>query len=151
MRRFIVAAAVTAVAAAGTVVGLQATAGAAYVPPLRIMKVQYDSPGTDTRSNASLNAEWVLLRNVSLKPINIVGWTLRDAQNHVYTFGSLVLGSGKTVYVHTGKGTNATGHSYWNSGNYIWNNDGDKAILRNPKAVTQTCTWTSTGSGALNC
>ncbi|HET6529553.1 MAG TPA: lamin tail domain-containing protein [Actinoplanes sp.] len=53
------------------------------------------------------------------------------------------LGAGKRVYLHTGKGTDAQ-HRYQGSGNYIWNNTGDTAYLRNAAGKTiDTCTWKS--------
>ena len=33
--------------------------------------------------------------------------------------------------VHTGSGSNTARHRYWRSDAYIWNNDGDRATLRN--------------------
>jgi hypothetical protein len=46
------------------------------------------------------------------------------------------------LWLHTGKGTNTTTNRYWGSGNYIWNNNGDAAYLRNAsgKAV-DNCSW----------
>lgn len=134
-----------------TVVGLPSAADAATGPAVRIVKIQYDSPGADTRSAASLNAEWVALRNVTTGRVSLSGWTLRDAQNHVYAFGNLTVAAGATVYVHTGRGRNAAAHRYWGSGNYVWNNTGDTAILRDPKRVVQTCGWRSTGRGTVTC
>ncbi|MFN2537747.1 MAG: lamin tail domain-containing protein, partial [Mycobacteriales bacterium] len=90
-----------------------------------IGKTYYDSPGSDTRTNTSLNAEWVTIKNVSSTARSLQGWTLRDASGHVYTFGTFTLGGGKSVVIHTGKGTNTTTHRYWGSGSYIWNNTGD--------------------------
>jgi hypothetical protein len=34
-------------------------------PPIRLSKVQYDSPGVDDGSNHSLNAEWVQIINTT--------------------------------------------------------------------------------------
>ena len=137
MRRIVGSAVVGLMVAAGVVAGMQPAAAAG--PAVRIVKVQYDSPGADTRSTASLNAEWVALRNMTGARVNLSGWTLRDAQNHVYTFGNLTVAARATVYVHTGRGTNTAAHRYWGSGNYVWNNTGDRAILRNRTAVAQTC------------
>jgi hypothetical protein len=135
---------------AGIVLGLPQPAGAA-TPAVRIVKVQYDSPGPDTRTNASLNAEWVALRNTTARTVTVTGWTLRDAQNHVYALGTLTLGARATVYVHTGKGTRTAAHRYWGSGNYVWNNTGDKAILRDAAGRTlQTCSW-GRGAGSVSC
>ncbi|MET9020944.1 lamin tail domain-containing protein [Actinopolymorpha sp. NPDC004070] len=97
---------------------------------IRFGKIQYDSPGSDNRSNKSLNAEYVVVRNIGTTSVNLRGWTVRDAQRHVYTFGSFTLKRGA----------------------YIWNNTGDTATLRSGSAATQdTCRWTKAGSGAINC
>jgi Lamin Tail Domain len=146
MRRWVLG-----VVTALTAVGLQSGAGAATGPAVRIVKVQYDSPGADTRSAASLNAEWVALRNVTRSKVSLSGWTLRDAQNHVYAFGALTVAAGATVYVHTGPGRGTAAHRYWGSASYVWNNSGDTATLRDPKRVVQSCRWRSTGTGSVTC
>lgn len=150
MQRLLASAVVGLVTAAGAAVVAQGSAGAAAAP-VRIVKVQYDSPGADTRSTASINAEWVALRNVTGAKVNLSGWTLRDAQNHVYTFGNLTVAARATVYVHTGKGTGTAAHRYWGSGNYVWNNTGDTAILRSRTGVVQTCTWKKAAPGSISC
>ncbi|WP_202805881.1 lamin tail domain-containing protein [Actinopolymorpha alba] len=115
-------------------------------------RIQYDSPGSDTGSNASLNAEWVVLKNVGSRAVSLRGWTVRDAQRHVYTFGTFTLNSGASVTLHTGTGTNSSTHRYWGSRAYIWNNSGDTATLKTASGTTaDTCAWTSTGSGYKNC
>jgi hypothetical protein len=121
-------------------------AQAAATPAVQITKAQYDSPGSDTRSNTSLNNEWVRLTNTTSKPIQLKGWTVRDKANHVYTFATAyTLGAGRRVYVHTGKGTNSrpdAQHVYWQSGNYIWNNTGDTITVRsNTGRAVDTCTY----------
>ena len=122
------------VAATGVVATGTGTSSAATVPPsVRFTMIQYDSPGRDNRSAASLNAEWVRIANTTSAAVQRQGWTIRDRADHVYTFGSYRLGSGRQVLVHTGKGTNSRPdpqHRYWQSGNYIWNNDTDAATLR---------------------
>jgi hypothetical protein len=119
---------------------------------IQFRRIQYDSPGSDNRTNASLNAEYVVLKNVTTRNISITNWTVRDAANHVYKFGTFTLGAGKSVTLHTGKGTNSSTHRYWGSGNYVWNNTGDTATLKTPSGTTAyTCKWTSVGSGYKNC
>ncbi|MCY1139131.1 lamin tail domain-containing protein [Actinoplanes sp. Pm04-4] len=116
-----------------------ATPALAAEAPVYFSRIYYDSPGKDTRSNASLNAEWFRLSNSTKKAIQLKGFTVRDAANHVYTFGPYVLNPGKSVTVHTGKGTNgkpAATDRYWGSGNYIWNNTGDTATLRSATGKT---------------
>lgn len=52
---------------------------------LRIYKIYYDSPGSDTRSNTSLNAEYVQVKNSTSRGVSLKGWTVSDASNHRYT------------------------------------------------------------------
>ncbi|MEU7615533.1 lamin tail domain-containing protein [Micromonospora rifamycinica] len=120
----------------------------AATPAVQITKVYYNSPGTDNRSNTSLNAEYVKLTNRRSTTLNLKSWTLRDKSNHVYTFsGDFRLAKGASVYLHTGKGTNTAAHRYWGSGNYIWNNTGDTAYLRNSAGTgIDSCSWGSKGS-----
>ncbi|MFD6752722.1 lamin tail domain-containing protein [Micromonospora gifhornensis] len=125
----------------------------AATPAIEITKVYYDSPGTDNRSNSSLNAEYVKLTNRRSSTINLKNWTLRDKANHVYKFsGNFKLGKGKSVIIRTGKGKNTASTRYWGSGNYIWNNTGDTAYLRNASGKQiDKCSWSKKGKGYTNC
>ena len=110
--------------------------------PITISGVQYDSPGSDLGGNRTLNAEWVRLTNRGSRATTLTGWTLRDRANHVYRFGTFRLGAGKSVVIHTGRRTNTAAHRHWRSGWYIWNNDGDRAGLKNRAGTTvSTRTW----------
>ncbi len=122
------------------------------VGSVQFTRAQYNSPGTDTGSNTSLNNEWVRLTNKTKSTMNLKGWTVRDAANHVYTFTSTFnLGAGKSVTLHTGKGTNTSANRYWARTGYIWNNGGDTAILRTAAGKTiDSCKW-GNGSGVTNC
>jgi hypothetical protein len=122
-----------------------ATANPVPIPPVSFSRIYFDSPGPDNRSNTSLNAEWVRLTNNTTKAIQLTGWTVRDASNHVYPFPAIDrLGAAKSVVIHTGKGTDGRGSDgkpdgtqrYWQSGNYIWNNTGDTATLKNATGGT---------------
>ena len=115
---------------------------------IQINEIYYNSPGTDTGSNSSLNAEWVRITNHASTSRSLGGWKLKDAQNHVFTFPSgFRLAAGASVKVHSGKGTNSGGHRYWGQAWYVWNNSGDKATLRsNTGAILASCSWGSTGS-----
>jgi hypothetical protein len=109
---------------------------------VRIGTVQYNSPGSDTGSNASLNAEWVRITNHSSVTKTLTGWTLRDTSSHVYKFGTFKLGAGKSVRIHTAKGSNTSADRYWGKGWYVWNNTHDKAILKNSAGTTvSTRSW----------
>jgi hypothetical protein len=119
---------------------------------VKISRIYYNSPGTDTRTNASLNAEYVNITNISSVTRVITGWTIRDAANHIYKFPSTSIPAGRTVTLHTGKGTNSGYQRYWQSGAYIWNNDKDTAYLRNAAgAAIFTCSYNSTAVAYKNC
>ncbi|MFE2098697.1 MULTISPECIES: lamin tail domain-containing protein [unclassified Streptomyces] len=93
---------------------------------------QYDSPGSDTRSNTSLNNEWINIHNGTSSAVQLKGWSVEDTAGHRYVLPSYRIGAGRTVKLHTGRGTNTAGHLYWGSGNYIWNNTQDMAFLFKP-------------------
>ena len=104
---------------------------------LQFAMIQYDSPGRDDRSNASLNAEWISVVNNGRRGMNLRGYTIEDRANHVYTFGNVWLdGNGGRVRVATGFGRANGNVVHWNSRNYIWDNDGDTAVLTNPRGNT---------------
>jgi len=119
---------------------------------LQFQKIYYNSPGSDTGSNTSLNAEWVQIKNVTSTTKYLTGWTVRDTAGHVYKFPTTRVAAGDVVRLHTGKGTNTTRHRYWGRSWYVWNNTGDKAILRRPDGtLADTCAWYSSGLGHRYC
>ena len=129
--------------------GLAAPASAA--PAIQITSVHYDSPGPDTRSNASLNGEWVKIKNTSRKARALTDWTLLDRSGHLYVFGRFTLKPGKSVTVHTGRGSNTATHRYWGYRAYVWNNTGDEALLFNRNGGrVDSCAW-GRGSGLVYC
>ncbi|KUJ68113.1 hypothetical protein ACZ90_21755 [Streptomyces albus subsp. albus] len=145
----------TLAAAAALTVGLLPAASAqpaAHQSGLHLGYIQYDSPGRDTRSNASLNAEWVNIHNNSRSVIQLKGYKLRDDTGYTYTFGSYKIGAGKTVKVRTGRGSDAAGVVYWGRTNYVWNNTSDKARLIKPNGdLRDSCGWTTRDNGTRNC
>ncbi|WJV49123.1 lamin tail domain-containing protein [Streptomyces flavofungini] len=146
----------TAVLAATAVTAPLLVAAPATAAPhqggLHLGYIQYDSPGRDTGSNSSLNAEWVNIHNNTRSTIQLKGYKLKDNTGFTYTFGSYKIGAGKTVKVRTGKGTNASGVRYWGRGSYVWNNTSDKARLLKPSgAQLDSCSWTTRDRGTKNC
>jgi hypothetical protein len=130
---------------------LIATPAQAAPATVYIYKVYFDSPGTDRGSNSSLNAEYVVIRNGDNVSHSISGWTVRDKAGHVYKFGSLRLGAGKQAIIHTGDGTSyttsASRHLYWGREWYVWNNTGDKVILRRADgSLKDTSSYSGAGS-----
>jgi hypothetical protein len=128
------------------------TASGAATPPVKIYKVQYDSPGSDSGSNTSLNTEWVMLKNTTSTNRSLSGWTLRDKTGYTYRFPTFTLKAGATVTVRTGKGTATSTQRYYNRTWYVWNNTGDTAYLRDSNGyLKHSCSWSSLGGGYKYC
>jgi len=136
-------------------IGLRSTSGggdSGSTSGARISAVYFDSPGADTGSNSSLNAEWVRITNVTSSAKSLTGWTLRDASSHVYAFPSFSLPAGASVKVHTGSGSDTGSDLYWNAGYYIWNNSGDTAVLRNGGGTrVDSCAYSSSADPEAFC
>ncbi|WP_432074930.1 lamin tail domain-containing protein [Streptomyces wuyuanensis] len=106
-----------------------------------IGQVQYDSPGRDDRSNRSLNAEWVEVRNTGRHAVNLRGYTLSDRDGNRYRFDNLRLNGRSSVRVHTGIGRDTRTDVYQDRRNYVWDNR-DTATLRNDRGrVIDTKSW----------
>ncbi|MBY8881587.1 lamin tail domain-containing protein [Actinacidiphila acidipaludis] len=104
--------------------------------------IQYDSPGRDNRTKASLNAEWVTVVNIGRAGVNLSGWTLSDESHHTYRFTRLWLAGHTAVRVHTGIGHDTAANVYQDRRNYVWNNDHDTATLRdNHGRIADTKSW----------
>ncbi|HLM21865.1 MAG TPA: lamin tail domain-containing protein [Propionibacteriaceae bacterium] len=143
---------IVGVAVCGVAAATFIPASAEAASAIQLGKIYYNSPGSDTGSNTSLNAEYVVIKNTGTTNRSLTGWTLRDAQGHVYKFGTFTLYAGKSVTVHTGKGSNTASHRYMQRGWYVWNNTGDKATVRRADGVwIDSCSWTSSGLGYKYC
>lgn len=133
--------AATGVAAA--ILPLAATPAQAATPVVEIVKVFYDSPGSDRGGNASLNGEYAVLRNTTRKSIQLERWILRDKTGYKYRFPRFTLRPGKTVTVRSGQGTDTRTTLYWGRKWYVWNNDGDRASLYRGSDLKKidACDW----------
>ncbi|MGW7519331.1 lamin tail domain-containing protein [Streptomyces sp. NPDC054796] len=141
-----------AAAGAAAVLALTLAAPAQAASAVQFRYFRYDSPGSDRGGNSSVNAEYFTLKNVSSRSVSLKGYTVKDSAGYKYTFGTFTLKSGKSVRVHTGKGTNKSTDRYWGRSWYVWNNSGDKATLRSASGSSlDTCSWSRTGSGYKNC
>lgn len=129
------AAALVPIALTTAALAVAAEPASAAVPPIRITQIQYDSPGTDTGSNASLDTEWVRITNTTAQNRSLTGWTLRDKQGFTFRFPTFTLKARASVYVFTGKGAATTTKRYYNRTWYVWNNTGDSAYLRDSRGV----------------
>ena len=112
---------------------------------IKITKVYFDSPGSDTGGSSSLNAESIRLKNTGSSARSLSGWTVRDVANHVYRFGTFTLARGTRHRPH-GQWLHTGSHRYWRSGWYIWNNDGDTAKLKNSSGtLIDRCSYSGAG------
>jgi hypothetical protein len=85
--------------------------------------------------------EYVEIKNVDGHTIQLFNWTLRDNQNHVYTFPGFEIQPNQVCRVYTNEShPESCGFSYHNSA-AIWNNSGDCAFLKNAQGqlVSQKC------------
>jgi LysM repeat protein len=69
------------------------------------------------------------------RAVRMEGWTLTDAQENVYTFPNLFLGTGGSVRVHTGPGSNSATDLYWGLDAPVWGEPGDVATLRDESGL----------------
>ena len=118
---------------------------------MRLAKVQFDPSGDDDLTNASLNREWVQIRNFGAKPWTLTGWSIRDVTGFKFKFPEgFTVQPGATVTIHTGSGANRALHLYWGQGSYIWNNTGDKATFKNASGkVVDTCAYDGDGASVI--
>jgi Lamin Tail Domain len=153
MRKIVTSLLAVIVVAAGLIaVESQQASAASYC--VQIFRIYYNSPGTDTGSNTSLNAEFITLHNRCSTARPLTNWIIRDSgPNHTYTFGTYTLGAGAYVRVHTGKGTNTATDRYWGLGWYVWNNDKDAAYLRDypNRTLIDYCSYTGPDPGWIYC
>jgi len=120
-----------------------------------ITAVYYD-PGPGSDPLAQLNQEYVVLRNNSARAIRLTGWKMHDIPRagvvHTYRFPKFRLRPGKTVRIHTGKGSRTRTDLYWGRSDYVWGDDSDKVTLQNRAgAVIDTCTWLATSTSPKFC
>jgi Lamin Tail Domain len=79
----------------------------------------------------TLNAEWVVVRNVGTDSLNLSGWQLKDSDRNVFVFPNLTLNGGGAVQIHTIAGTNTVIDLYWGLSKPVWES-GEEAQLLDP-------------------
>jgi Lamin Tail Domain len=72
------------------------------------------------------------------QPVSLTGWTLRDRSRHVYTFGTYTLRAHGSVQIRTGKGHNTQRNRFHRRSWYVWNNNGDRATLKNASGIVKS-------------
>ncbi|MEV0182822.1 lamin tail domain-containing protein [Streptomyces sp. NPDC050625] len=144
MRTLRIRAALPALAGAALLTGTLLSSPAEAAGGVIIHHVWFDSPGSDTGSNTSLNGEWVQIKNTSGSAISLRGWILKDASNHKYVFPNVKIGAGKYMKIHTGKGTDTASNKYQGRRAYVWNNTSDTATLTKASGTkVDSCSWTT--------
>ena len=103
--------------------------------------VQYDSPGRDNRTAASLNAEWVTVVNTGRQAVNLSGWTLSDADHHSYRFTHLRLAGHASARVHTGTGRDTATNVYQDRRVHVWDSRDTATLRDNHNRVADTKSW----------
>ena len=93
-----------------------------------------------------------MFKNTSRVAIRMKGWKVLSApstDNQRYVFPRAKLRPGHTLTLYTGKGSNGPGKRYWGATSPAWNNDGDKAVLKNAAGTTvDTCQYAGGGTTA---
>jgi Lamin Tail Domain len=119
---------------------------------IRISRISYNSPGPDTGSKQSLNAESIRLTNRGRSVRQLRGWRITDADGHAYRFGRLRLRPRGSVTVHTGPGRDTARDRYWSRRGYIWDNNRDLARLRKASgALADQCRYDDSHASHLRC
>jgi hypothetical protein len=113
---------------------------------IKITRIHYAQKGTD------LDTEYIVFKNTSGSTIQMKGWKVvskPSSDNQHYFFPRTSVAPGASVTLYTGHGTNTSGKRYWNANGPRWDNDGDKAVLKNARpTVVDTCQYAGGGTTA---
>ena len=143
---------IASLVATGMILSPSSQPSASAASCVGIHRIYYNSPGTDTGSNTSLNAEWIQLRNRCSTSRSLTNAKIKDAAGHTYTFGTYTLRAGKYVKVHTGKGSNTATNRYQGRSWYVWNNDKDTAYLSNASGTRlDSCSYNNRSASSVYC
>lgn len=130
----------------GLVVPVLVASPASAAVHVRITKIHYGQTGTN------LDTEYIVIKNTGSQSIHLSGWKLISApssDNQHYLFPATTLAAGAQVTVYTGHGTDSAGKRYWNASGPRWDNDGDKALLRNVGGtLIDSCQYAGGGTTA---
>ncbi len=111
-----------------TVLGGVLASHAEAAGAIRIKVIDFDPPGRDAES---LNEEFVVIKNLGERSRSLRGWTLHDQhRQHYYRFIDVRLRPGDRLKLHTGTGADRGVHRYWDKRVPVWDNNGDRAVLR---------------------
>ncbi|HSB70748.1 MAG TPA: lamin tail domain-containing protein [Candidatus Methylomirabilis sp.] len=91
---------------------------------VRLTHIEYNPEGRD------IGGEYVLVRNLGTRPVDMTGWTLHDEAHNTFVFPAFSLAPGASARVWSGRGSDTMTDLYWGRGVAVWNNIGDKGYLR---------------------
>jgi len=73
--------------------------------------LNHDAEGDD---NTNLNGEWIKIKNISGRTVDISKWWLRDSGLNFFRFeNSTILSDNEELFIYGGTGTNTTNKLYW--------------------------------------
>ncbi len=140
---------------------------AAGAPALGLVTIAFDPPGEDRKPepNRDLNKEFVVIKNSSSRARSIGGWRVHDrGRRFVFLFSrESRLGPGDRVVLHTGRGKSvvavscngacvATHHLYLGLAEYVWDNGGDTATLRDHRGrIVEQCRYRARAESPARC
>jgi hypothetical protein len=111
-----------AVLIAGAILAVGISPASASGHPVRFVSIQADPPGTDDGTNAGLNEECVVVKNLSDHAVRMGRYAIAIGTKE-YDFPSgFTLQPGSKVRVHTGKGTDARHDVYRGRTKYAYPN-----------------------------
>ena len=107
---------------------------AASASPLTVVEIRADAPGND---HEHLDEEAVVFGNAGDAPLDVGGWTVRDAAGHVYRVPAdvTIAPDGRLTLV-TGSGADDGDTLYWGRDTAVWNNGGDTVVVRDDDGAT---------------
>ena len=142
----------TAVAPSGASPGGTVVSASPNTSPVKISTIYFDPPGPDQNSKRRLNQERVVICNSGPVTRSVAKWKLSDRDGHVYRLSSVSLPAGRCLVVHTGRGVNSGRDLYWDSDQYVWDNTGDRATLRNRQGqVVDRCRYGKSANSPKHC
>jgi hypothetical protein len=119
------------------------TAGSSHLPRLQWIRYSAEQIGRSDRCDAR-DIEWVFVENFG-ESTNVAGWTLEDADGHVFTFPDWPVphGHGVRVWTTVGEPVWAEHRSdlYWGNPDEVLDDAGDRLILRDSdgQIVSEMC------------
>ncbi|MBU0953312.1 MAG: thermonuclease family protein [Nanoarchaeota archaeon] len=93
---------------------------------LSVIEEHANAAGND---GENLNDEYLVFRNRCEEPLDLDGWSLRDASDNTYEFPVVAIDPDASFTLHSGQGANNETDLFWNAGKAIWNNNGDTVTI----------------------